>query len=153
MYLFVFLLTEDCETSQSLEQSFSPLSSLKYFSNSLLLIGSSMSRISRACWYSFAAYYIDTFKVKNQIIYDVYSSIYTTAASTDHNKLQAKLTVICWPNLAQISAHLSDDHNVTLVSWNSGLFLVLNPQRVSQASLPQGHHQLETGRISFHFTV
>ena len=49
------LLTEDCDISQSLEGSFKPLSSFKHFSNSLLLIGSSISRISRACWCSLAA--------------------------------------------------------------------------------------------------
>lgn len=48
-------LTEVGEISQSVEGSFKPLSSFKYFSNNRLLIGSSISRISSACWYSLAA--------------------------------------------------------------------------------------------------
>lgn len=54
--IFKMSLTEDCDISQSVVESFNPLSSFMYFSKSLLLIGSSISRISKACWCSLAAY-------------------------------------------------------------------------------------------------
>lgn len=56
IFFKVMSLTEDCDISQSVVESFNPLSSFKYFSKSRLLIGSSISRISKACWCSFAAY-------------------------------------------------------------------------------------------------
>lgn len=49
IFFKIMSLTEDCDISQSVVESFNPLSSFKYFSKSLLLIGSSISRISKAC--------------------------------------------------------------------------------------------------------
>lgn len=43
--------------SQSLADSGVPMSSFTLLSSSFLLAGSSVSRISRACWNSLAAYY------------------------------------------------------------------------------------------------